>query len=39
MGGSSVAAPGSGKKKNKKNRGLDKPRARAPVAAVAAAGG
>jgi hypothetical protein len=24
-GGSSVAAPGSGKKKNKKNRGMDKP--------------
>jgi hypothetical protein len=27
MGGSSVAAPGSGKKRNKKNRGMDKPRA------------
>jgi hypothetical protein len=39
MGGSSVAAPGSGKKKNKKNHGLDKPRARAPVTAAAAAGG
>jgi hypothetical protein len=24
-GGSSVVAPGSGKKKNKKNRGMDKP--------------
>jgi hypothetical protein len=24
-GGSSVAAPGSGKKKNKKNRGMNKP--------------
>jgi hypothetical protein len=38
-GGSSVVAPGSGKKKNKKNRGLDKPRAGAPVAAAATAGG
>jgi hypothetical protein len=34
-GSSSVATPGSGKKKNKKNRGLDKPRARGPVAAAA----
>jgi hypothetical protein len=39
MGGSSVAAPGSGKKKNNKNRGMDKLRAGAPVAAAAAAGG
>jgi hypothetical protein len=38
-GGSSVATPGSGKKKNKKNHGLDKPRAGAPVAAAAATGG
>jgi hypothetical protein len=37
--GPSVAAPGGGKKKNKKNHGLDKPRAGAPVAAAAAAGG
>jgi hypothetical protein len=37
-GGSSVAAPGSGKKTNKKNHSMDKPRARAPVAAAAAAG-
>jgi hypothetical protein len=39
MGGSSVTAPGSGKKKNKKNRGFDKPRAGAPVTAAAAAEG
>jgi hypothetical protein len=39
MGGSSVAAPGSGKKKNKKNRGLNKPLAGGPVAAAATAGG
>jgi hypothetical protein len=39
MGGSSVAATGSGKKKNKKNRGMNKPQTGAPVAAAAAAGG
>jgi hypothetical protein len=38
-GGSNVATPGSGKKKNKKNHDMDKPRAGAPVAAAAAAGG
>jgi hypothetical protein len=37
--GCSVAAPGSGKKKNKKNRGFDKSRVGGPVAAAAAAGG
>jgi hypothetical protein len=39
VGGSSVAAPVSGKKKNKKNHGMDKPRAGASVAAVAVARG
>jgi hypothetical protein len=39
MSGPSVAAPGSGKKKNKKNRGFDKSRVGGPVAAAAAAGG
>jgi hypothetical protein len=39
MGGSSVAAPRSGKKKNKKNRSMNKPQTGAPVAAAAAAGG
>jgi hypothetical protein len=38
-GGSSVAAPGSGKKKNKKNRGMNKPQTGVPVAATAAVGG
>jgi hypothetical protein len=33
MGGSSVAAPGGSKKKNKKNRGANKLRTGAPVAA------
>jgi hypothetical protein len=37
--GPSVAAPGSGKKKNKKNRGFDKSRVGGPVAATAAARG
>jgi hypothetical protein len=37
--GPSVAAPGSGKKKNKKNCGFDKPQAGGPVAAAATAGG
>jgi hypothetical protein len=36
-GGSSIATSGNGKKKNKKNRGMDKPRAGALVAAAAAA--
>jgi hypothetical protein len=35
-GGSSVAAPGSGKKRNKKNRGMNKPQIGVPVAAAAA---
>jgi hypothetical protein len=35
----SVAAPGSGKKKNKKNHGVDKSRVGGPIAAAAAAGG
>jgi hypothetical protein len=35
----SVTAPGSGKKKNKKNRGFDKSRVGGPVAAAAVAGG
>jgi hypothetical protein len=39
MSGPSVAAPGRGKKKNKKNRGFDKSRVGGPVAAAAAAGG
>jgi hypothetical protein len=39
MGGSSVTAPGGGKKKNTKNRGTNKPRTGAPVATAAAAGG
>jgi hypothetical protein len=39
MSGPSVAAPGSGKKKNKKNRGFDKPRVGGPDAAAAAVGG
>jgi hypothetical protein len=39
MGGSSVATPGSGKKKNKKNRGINKPQTGPLVAAAAAAGG
>jgi hypothetical protein len=39
MGCSSGAAPGSSKKKNKKNRRLDKPRPEGPVAAAAVAGG
>jgi hypothetical protein len=38
-GGSSIAAPGNGKKKNKKNRGSNKLQSRAPVATAAAAGG
>jgi hypothetical protein len=38
-GGSSVATSSSGKKKNKKNRGTNKPQTGAPVAAVAVAGG
>jgi hypothetical protein len=38
-GGSSVAALGSGKKKNKKNRGTNRPQSGPPIAAVAAAGG
>jgi hypothetical protein len=38
-GGSSVAAPGCGKKKNKKNRSMNRPQAGAPVAAAAAARG
>jgi hypothetical protein len=38
-GGSSVAVPGSGKKKNKKNRSTNKLQTRAPVAAAAVAGG
>jgi hypothetical protein len=37
--GPSVTALDSGKKKNKKNRGFDKPRAGGPVTAAAAAGG
>jgi hypothetical protein len=37
--GPSVAAPGSGKKKNKKNCGLDKPRAGGPFTATVAVGG
>jgi hypothetical protein len=39
MSGPSVAAPGSGKKRNKKNCGFDKPRVGGPGAAAAAAGG
>jgi hypothetical protein len=39
MSGPSVAAPGSCKKKNKKNCGFDKSRVGDPVAAAAAAGG
>jgi hypothetical protein len=39
MGGSSVATPSSGKKKNKKNPGMNKPQTAVPVAAAAAAGG
>jgi hypothetical protein len=38
-GGSSVAAPGSGKKKNKKNRSMNELQTGAPGAAAAAAGG
>jgi hypothetical protein len=38
MSGPSVATPGSGKKKNKKNRGFDKSRVGGPIAATAAAG-
>jgi hypothetical protein len=37
--GSSVAAPGSNKKKNKKNRDTSKPQSGAPVAAAAVTGG
>ena len=39
MGGSSVAAPGGNKKKNKKNRGASKPQSGASVAVAAATGG
>jgi hypothetical protein len=39
MSGPSVAAPGSGKKKNKKNRGFDKSRIGSPAVAVATTGG
>jgi hypothetical protein len=38
-GGSSVAAPGGSKKKNKKNCGANKPQTGAPVAAAITAGG
>jgi hypothetical protein len=38
-GGCSGAAIGSGKKKNKKNHGMNKPQTGAPVAAAGAAGG
>jgi hypothetical protein len=38
-GGSSVAAPGSDKNKNKKNCGINRPQAGAPVAAATTAGG
>jgi hypothetical protein len=39
MRGSSVAAPGGSKKKNKKNRSANKPQTGAPVAAATTAGG
>jgi hypothetical protein len=39
MSGPSVAAPGSGKKKNKKNRGFDKSRIRGSAIAAATTGG
>jgi hypothetical protein len=39
MRGSSVATPGSGKKKNKKNRGMNKPQTGVLVATVAVASG